>query len=126
MAELQSRIFSLVEQKFGIKLHAHQLKRVYHDLDRLKQSLNIDENELINQFNQHNEMVSNAVVDAVTIQESYFFRDQSLFNLLREEYFPALIQEKIKKNDFTFRVWSAGCSRGEEIYSVALLLNELI
>lgn len=125
MDNLHTHISAYVEKNFGITLHEHQLKRITNELNHLKDTLNMDNETIINGLKQENQIIKEAVIKATTVQESYFFRDQSLFNLLKEDYLPKLIQEKIKNNDYTLRIWSAGCARGEEIYSIAILLNEL-
>ncbi len=60
----------------------------------------------------------------LTNQESYFFRDQGQFYLLRHQIVPELIERNRKKQ--TLRVWSAGCSTGEEPYSLAILIDLLL
>ena len=57
----------------------------------------------------------------LTTGESYFFRDKGHFYLLQHIILPELI--KRKGNNHTLRIWSAGCSSGEEPYSVAILLD---
>lgn len=69
------------------------------------------------------------LIDVLTVNESYFFRDQGQFALLRKVVLPELIQSKQQVNleqERTIRVRSAGCSTGEEAYSLAILLKELI
>ncbi|MGK7874636.1 MAG: CheR family methyltransferase [Xenococcaceae cyanobacterium] len=56
--------------------------------------------------------------------ESYFFRDKEQFSLLRNKIFPELIERK--KNKKRLRICSAGCSTGEEPYSLSILLKELL
>ncbi len=60
----------------------------------------------------------------ITNIESYFFRDTELFSLLRYQLLPELIERK--RTNKTIRICSAGCSSGEEPYSLAILLTELI
>jgi chemotaxis protein methyltransferase CheR len=60
----------------------------------------------------------------LTNLESYFFRDQEQFNLLRDRILPELIQRQ--QHNKTIRICSAGCSTGEEPLSLAILLKELI
>lgn len=115
-----------VSEQFGICLQENQLSRIEKSLHQLKRLLNLSDDQLLSRLNDQNASVLNAVINIVTVQESYFFRDKSLFNLLRNDYLPSLIQAKIKNNDYSIRIWSAGCSRGEEIYSIAILLNELL
>lgn len=66
------------------------------------------------------------LVEGITIGETYFFRDKHQMNLLKEKILPALIQEKRINNQLSLRIWSAGCASGEEIYTVAMLLNEML
>lgn len=56
--------------------------------------------------------------------ESYFFRDRGQFSLLRTQIIPELIDRAARTK--TLRIWSAGCSTGEEPYSLAMLLLELL
>jgi chemotaxis protein methyltransferase CheR len=60
----------------------------------------------------------------LTNTESYFFRDREQFSLLKHHIFPELIRRK--RVNKTIRICSAGCSTGEEPYSIAILLHELI
>jgi len=60
----------------------------------------------------------------LTNLESYFFRDQEQFKLLRDRILPELIQRQ--EHNKTLRIFSAGCSTGEEPLSLAILLKELI
>lgn len=65
------------------------------------------------------------LVEALTIKVSSFFRDPLVFEILGEVVLPALLVEKSERTDSGLRIWSAGCSNGEEPYSIALLLHEL-
>lgn len=60
----------------------------------------------------------------LTTGETYFFRDKGQFALLRNWILPELIERK--KSIRSLRLWSAGCSSGEETYSIAILLDELL
>src|SRR4028118_1611340 len=60
----------------------------------------------------------------LTNQESYFFRDKGQFTLLQERILPELI--KANRERRTLRLWSAGCSTGEEPYSLAILVDQLL
>ena len=69
-------------------------------------------------------LVKRALVDAITTQETSFFRDQSPFDLMKYKIVP----EFFEKNGMTanFRVWSAASSTGQEVYSLAMLLQDLL
>jgi chemotaxis protein methyltransferase CheR len=60
----------------------------------------------------------------LTIGETYFFRDSGQFSLLRHQVLPELIDRN--KRTRSLRIWSAGCSTGEEPYSLAILVHELL
>lgn len=60
-----------------------------------------------------------------TIGETYFFREHLSFEALQTKVLPKLIESRLD-GDRTLRIWSAGCSSGEEAYSIAMLLSELI
>lgn len=61
------------------------------------------------------------LVDRLTTHETYFFREEAQLALLYDQILPELSQRR--KRD-VLRVWSAGCSTGEEVYSLAILLTE--
>jgi chemotaxis protein methyltransferase CheR len=62
------------------------------------------------------------VTEAMTINESQFFRDTKPFDLLRDKMLPALLAARGAKR--RLRIWSAACSSGQEAYSIAILLQE--
>ena len=64
------------------------------------------------------------VVDVLTVHETSFFRDEAPFCQLRDEIMPAICRDA-ERDQRTIRIWSAGCSTGQEAYSVAMLLMEL-
>ncbi|HER43054.1 MAG TPA: protein-glutamate O-methyltransferase CheR [Candidatus Eisenbacteria bacterium] len=66
------------------------------------------------------------LLDAVTIHVTDFFRDRDVFDVLYNRVFPEIIGEKLVDGESRIRVWSAGCSTGEETYSIAVLLLELL
>lgn len=62
---------------------------------------------------------------ALTIGETYFFRDTRSLDLLADEVFPEMIRAR-RAADRRLRIWSAGCCTGEEAYSLAILLDRLL
>lgn len=67
-----------------------------------------------------------ALLDEVTIQETHFFRNPPQVRALRQHVLPELIRAAIERGDRRIRIWSAGCSTGEEPYSIAMILRELL
>ena len=66
--------------------------------------------------------LSNQVVEALLNNETYFFRDRTPFDLLARHALPELAQRRQSKRKI--RIWSAGCSTGQETYSLAMLFAE--
>jgi chemotaxis protein methyltransferase CheR len=62
------------------------------------------------------------IADAMTINETSFFRDSRPFELLRLELLPKLIEAR--RSERALRLWSAACSTGQEAFSLAILLRE--
>lgn len=67
-------------------------------------------------------MLERSVAEAMTINETSFFRDSRPFELLRTDLLPALIESR--RNSHALRFWSAACSTGQEAYSLAMLMRE--
>ncbi len=66
--------------------------------------------------------LSQMVVEALLNNETYFFRDRAPFDLLQRYALPELAQRRAKAK--RLRIWSAGCSTGQEVYSLAMLFAE--
>ncbi len=68
------------------------------------------------------------IVDAITTNETSFFRDANPFELLRHKFFPELIDRRSKTGirPVPIRIWSAACSTGQEVYTTGIVLKELL
>lgn len=66
------------------------------------------------------------VLKVATIGETYFYRNKSHMKALEEKVLPDLIQERRRAGQNHLRIWSAGCATGEEPYSVAMMLREML
>lgn len=72
------------------------------------------------------------LANIITNGESFFFRDRGQFDLLANKILPEIIaskREAYQKGELPFlslKIWSAGCSTGEEVYSLAMLISELV
>jgi chemotaxis protein methyltransferase CheR len=64
-----------------------------------------------------------SLLNLVTVTETCFFRDASQFRLFREHIIPRLMEEHSPGSKI--RIWSAGCSSGEEAYSIAITLDDM-
>jgi chemotaxis protein methyltransferase CheR len=66
--------------------------------------------------------LSQRVVEALLNNETYFFRDRAPFDVLQRAALPELAQ--LRQKSKRLRIWSAGCSTGQEVYSLAMLFAE--
>ncbi|HOP39530.1 MAG TPA: protein-glutamate O-methyltransferase CheR [Geobacteraceae bacterium] len=101
----------LLEKRLSRRLDLHQLpgfKEYYHFL----------------KFSRGREQELSDIMDILTTNETYFFREEFQLNAFIGEILPELKAVKEKRGDRTIRIWSAGCSTGEEPYTIAMLILE--
>lgn len=60
-------------------------------------------------------------IDAVSTNETYFFREMNHFTVLRRVVLPEILQRRNR-----VRIWSAGCSTGEEVYTLRIVVDEIL
>lgn len=118
----------LVAQRIGLQLREQESDFFRKTLNTRLKTLKLSEaNEyftLLSDKSTQGEAEWRQLSILLTNQESYFFRDQKQFELLRHHILPELIQtNKARK---TLRIWSAGCSTGQEPYSLAILVDLLL
>ncbi len=121
LSEKEFRLYqSLFSSKLGIHLPDQKLTLVATRLwKRLRaHGLNsyTDYFNLINQPD-HQEELSRAL-ELITTNETYFFRESGHFDFLKTTILPGL------KHSDVVRIWSAACSSGEELYSIAMVLSD--
>lgn len=75
------------------------------------------------QYIEENPKEIDALIDTLTIKVSHFFRNSFVFEVMKSFILPELIDTH--RGD-ALRIWCAGCARGEEAYSVAILLKEVM
>lgn len=90
-------------------------------LRRVQKRLQLSNPEQLVQRLRSDRQVFDAVMEEVTIGETYFFRDPAQLSAIREVVLPALLE---CRHEAPLRIWSAGCSTGEEAYSLAIILEE--
>lgn len=78
--------------------------------------------ELVADLRKGNDRLKSAVVEAMTTNETLFFRDKTPFDELRDRLLPALIDAR--QSVRRLRIWSAAASTGQESYSLAMMLKD--
>jgi chemotaxis protein methyltransferase CheR len=81
-----------------------------------------DISELVERLKRGDATTTTQVVEAMTTNETSFYRDHHPFEALREEVVPELMQ--LRKAQRTLRIWSAASSTGQEAYTIAMTLRE--
>ena len=76
-------------------------------------------------YDQGRDQELSDIMDTLTTNETYFFREAFQLKAFTDEVIPEILGEKEKKGDLSLRIWSAGCSTGEEPYTIAMLLREM-
>ena len=66
------------------------------------------------------------MLDSVTTNLTRFFRNQPHFDALINYVIPHVLENKRKTGETTVRIWSAGCSTGEEPYTIAMILQDIL
>ncbi len=102
----------LLEKRLGKRLR-------HHGLDSFK-----DYYYLL-RYNPDRDQELTEVIDALTTNETYFFREEFQLKTFIRDILPEIRQQKEKEGDRRLRIWSAGCSSGEEPYTIAMLLLDV-
>lgn len=76
-------------------------------------------------YNRGKEQELFDIMDILTTNETYFFRESFQLKAFSDEVIPELIQSKAARGNRFLRIWSAGCSTGEEPYTIAMLLSTI-
>ncbi|GAB6039402.1 CheR family methyltransferase [Endothiovibrio diazotrophicus] len=120
-----ARIRELVKQNAGIHLSDAKKNMVYSRLSRRLRELRLTSFDVYLQRLDHQsgeELVN--FINAITTNLTAFFRENHHFEFLTTTLLPELMRRK--GADRRIRIWSAGCSSGEEPYSIAIAVREAL
>jgi len=110
----------------GLDLSQYKDRYLMRRLEIRMRRNNIDSLDRYRNFILTNKQERETFTNEITINVTHFFRDGPVFNLLEQSVLPLMIYEKFKKQENTIRCWNAGCSSGEEPYSLAIMFKELM
>ncbi len=122
------KISDLVYEHCGINLHAGKKELVRA---RLAKRLRCGNFKTFSDYMKHvladtTGKEFSILIDSLSTNLTSFFREEQHFEFLRNRFLPSLMERKRAKRDFRIRAWSAGCSSGEEPYSVAITLLDAV
>jgi len=119
------RIRQFVSEHTGIVLTDKKKDMVYGRLSKRIRKGGFGSFEAFcDQLDIGNEEEQDFMINAITTNLTAFFRENHHFEYLANTVIPALVEEK--KYNKRLRIWSAGCSTGEEPYSIAMVLKEFL
>jgi len=122
-----NRFRKLIFDLAGITLSEHKRALVYSRLAKRLRANGLEN------YSDYYELVANAdpdsqeiveFINAITTNKTSFFREPHHFDFLREEIFPAYLEDINTNRRKSVRIWSAGCSAGQEPYTLAMTLFE--
>ncbi len=122
------KISDLVYEHCGINLHAGKKELVRA---RLAKRLRQGNFKTFPEYMKHvledtTGQEFSILIDSLSTNLTSFFREGQHFEFLQNKFLPSLLEHKRQKRDFRIRAWSAGCSSGEEPYSVAITLLDAV
>ncbi|MEI6115135.1 MAG: chemotaxis protein CheB [Burkholderiales bacterium] len=116
------RVLSQVRTATGHDLAQYKKSTIIRRIERRMAIQNIEDMKVYAQFLKENPREIKILFDELLINVTSFFRDPDAFEHLRINVLPSLCNDR--PENAPFRVWVAGCSSGEEAYSIAILLRE--
>lgn len=114
----------VVMEKTGIALADHKRELVYGRLAKRLRAIGLDSFSQYCAYIQEHEEEFHELVNAITTNLTAFFRESYHFDHLRESVLPELMRTNAASR--RIRIWSAGCSTGEEPYSIAMVVRDAI
>jgi two-component system CheB/CheR fusion protein len=109
-----------LREKFGRDLSSYRLSCLQRRLSLRMSTLGIKDIDAYLGYLNENPDEIERLLDTVTIHVTGFFRDQEVYAVLSKELIPEIVARKLASPSKCVRVWSAGCSTGEEAYSLAI------
>jgi len=123
------RLSELIYNESGIKLTDGKRVMLEARLQKRLKMLNIDSFEKYTDYifspeGQENELLH--MIDVVTTNKTDFFREPAHFDYLTNQAIPELLRNHPVSMRKSLMIWSAGCSSGEEPYTIAMVVNECL
>ncbi len=121
---LQS-LLQLLHERSGLDFTNYKLPTIQRRLQRRLVATGANSLATYRRYLQRHPDEYTRLIGSFLIKVTEFFRDRDLFNTLREQVFPELIASA-RQHRNELRLWSAGCATGEEAYSLAILVADLL
>ncbi len=119
-----SRILMQLRTITGHDFSLYKKSTIGRRIERRMWQHNIDDTEVYARYLKENPAEIQILFKELLINVTSFFRDAEAFAVLQKDILSQLCKDK--PDNYLFRVWVAGCATGEEAYSIAILLRELM
>lgn len=125
--ELFLRLGNLITERYGIKMPPD--KKIMFQARMQRRLLELE----INSFDEYAKMLLNANLDSpelsvladyISTNKTDFFREKDHFEFITDQIIPEFLNIKFNFKAPKLKIWSAGCSNGQEAYSIAITLEE--
>jgi len=117
------QIRKLLNERCGIFLHEDQHYLIQTRLSDFVENLGLKNfGELLTRLQAEPEQLLPSVINLMTTNETQWFRDASCWNALEKAILPPLFKKAARGDEI--KIWVAGCSTGQEAYSLAILIDE--
>lgn len=117
-------IFHLIKDYNGHDFSTYKESTMYRRITKRANALQMNDLKKYGEYIRSNPGEIDVLFQDILINVTRFFRDPEAFNIIKNETLPELVSNK-KEGD-TVRIWVPGCSNGEEVYSLAMLLWEVM
>ncbi|MEW6636593.1 MAG: CheR family methyltransferase, partial [Actinomycetota bacterium] len=119
------RLLEYLRERHGVDFGGYKRPTIRRRLARRMVAVGAADIEEYRRYLETHPEEYRQLVNSFLIKVTEFFRDPELFEYLRQEVLPLLIEEA-RREGRSLRIWSAGCATGEEAYSLAMLVSELL
>lgn len=118
VADEEALVLEFLRAQAGFRVSDARRSELSARIEKLRKRLEVGEGELVRRLESDRQLFDELVTE-MTVGETYFLRDPVQLEIIRKVVLPSLISSRQN-----LRVWSAGCSTGEEAYSLAILLEQ--
>jgi two-component system, chemotaxis family, CheB/CheR fusion protein len=119
------RFLEELHRNRGVDFRSYKRPTILRRLGRRMAATNCESLDEYSRYVDEHPEEYRQLIGAFLIKVTEFFRDPELFDYLKAEVLPELIEEA-REEENQLRIWSAGCATGEEAYSLAILVSEAL
>jgi two-component system CheB/CheR fusion protein len=120
--EERAHLFTILKQATGVDFSSYKQASI---LRRIQRRMGIQGYQTLHQYNRflnENAYEVTALQKDLLIGVTHFFRDLDAFSIIQKKVIPSIFAQRAEERQI--RIWVAGCSTGEEVYSLAILFRE--